>query len=79
MQLKSIGMSHTPHKQQTGPPVQPRWAENIEGRVEVVPEYSAGLSDLDGFERIWLVGQQLGGASQGGRTLFAVKQPNLSL
>jgi tRNA-Thr(GGU) m(6)t(6)A37 methyltransferase TsaA len=55
MNLKAIGVIHSPHKQEAGTPIQPRWAEHIEGRVEVFPEYAAGLKDLDGFERIWLI------------------------
>lgn len=30
-------------------------ATGVKGTVEVFPEYAAGLRDLDGFERIWLV------------------------
>jgi tRNA-Thr(GGU) m(6)t(6)A37 methyltransferase TsaA len=53
--LKAMGVVHSPNKQEAGTPIQPRWAEAIEGRVEVFPEYAAGLKDLDGFERIWLI------------------------
>jgi tRNA-Thr(GGU) m(6)t(6)A37 methyltransferase TsaA len=55
MTLKPIGVIHSPNKQEAGTPIQPRWAEHIEGRVEIFPEYAAGLRDLDGFERIWLM------------------------
>jgi tRNA-Thr(GGU) m(6)t(6)A37 methyltransferase TsaA len=55
MNLKSIGVIHSPNIQEAGTPIQPRWAEHIEGRVEVFPEYAAGLKDLIGFERIWLM------------------------
>jgi tRNA-Thr(GGU) m(6)t(6)A37 methyltransferase TsaA len=27
----------------------------VEGTVEIFPEFSEGLKDLDGFERIWLI------------------------
>jgi tRNA (adenine37-N6)-methyltransferase len=53
--LKIIGRIHSPHKEAAGTPIQPRWAEDIEGRVEVFPEFAPGLSDLNGFERIWLL------------------------
>ena len=55
MNLNHIGIIHSPHKQATGTPVQSSLASGVEGTVEVFPEYAAGLRDLDGFERIWLV------------------------
>jgi tRNA-Thr(GGU) m(6)t(6)A37 methyltransferase TsaA len=55
MTLKPIGVIHSPNRQEAGTPIQPRWAEHIEGRVEVFPEFAAGLKDLDGFERVWLL------------------------
>jgi tRNA-Thr(GGU) m(6)t(6)A37 methyltransferase TsaA len=35
--------------------VQPSAAKGVEGAVEVFEEYAAGLKDLAGFERIWLL------------------------
>lgn len=55
MKLKSIGTIHTPFQQAAGTPIQPAFAKGTEGIVEVNSEYMAGLKDLDGFERIWLV------------------------
>jgi tRNA (adenine37-N6)-methyltransferase len=55
MKLMPIGIIHTPYKQATGTPVQGALAEGVAGTVEVLPEYVAGLRDLDGFERVWLV------------------------
>lgn len=55
LELTSIGLIHSPHRQAEGTPIQPRWAAGIEGSVKVFPEFAAGLRDLDGFERIWLV------------------------
>jgi tRNA-Thr(GGU) m(6)t(6)A37 methyltransferase TsaA len=55
MNLKQIGVIHSPHKQAFGTPVQASMAQGIEGTVEVFPEYTLGLKDLDGFERIWLL------------------------
>jgi hypothetical protein len=37
--LKSIGHIHSPHRQAEGTPIQPRSAVDIEGRVEVFPEF----------------------------------------
>lgn len=55
MKITPIGVIHSPHKQATGTPVQPAFAQGVQGTVELLPEYGPGLKDLDGFERIWLV------------------------
>jgi tRNA (adenine37-N6)-methyltransferase len=55
MNLIPIGMIHSPHQRAKGTPVQAALATGVQGTVEVFPEYAAGLRDLDGFERIWLV------------------------
>jgi len=55
MILKPIGVIHSPNMQEAGTPIQPRWAEQIEGHVEMFADFAAGLKDLEGFERIWLV------------------------
>ena len=53
--LTPIGIIRSPHQHSTGTPVQPAFAQDIEGRIELLPEYAAGLKDLEGFERIWLL------------------------
>jgi len=55
LELKPIGLIHSPHRQAEGTPIQPRWAAGIEGTVELFPEFAPGLRDLDGFDRIWLL------------------------
>ena len=55
MEIKPIGIIHSPHKQAGGTPVQSSMSAGVEGTVEVFPEYAAGLKDLEGFERVWLV------------------------
>ena len=55
MELKPIGIIHTPFKQPNGTPIQPAFAKGAEGVVELYPEYAPGLKDLDGFDRIWLI------------------------
>lgn len=55
IKLTPIGIIHSPFRQATGTPVQPRAAKGVEGAVEVFEEYAAGLKDLAGFERIWLL------------------------
>ncbi len=55
MELKTIGILHTPFVAPQGAPIQPAYAEGAEGSVEIAPAYADGLLDLDGFDRIWLV------------------------
>jgi tRNA (adenine37-N6)-methyltransferase len=55
MDLKQIGVIHSPHRQAAGTPVQASLVGGCEGTVEVFPKFVAGLKDLEGFERIWLV------------------------
>ena len=55
MNLIPIGIIHSPHQRAEGTPIQAALAAGVKGTVEVFPEYAAGLRDLDGFERIWLV------------------------
>jgi len=53
--LKTIGRIHTPFREAAGTPVQSSMAKGARGTVQIFPEYAKGLSDLEGFERIWLV------------------------
>ena len=55
MDLTPIGIIHSPHQRAEGTPVQAALATGVQGTVQVFPEYAAGLRDLDGFERVWLV------------------------
>jgi len=55
MEVKPIGIIHSPFKQAAGTPIQPSFSDGAEGQVEVFPQYVVGLKDLDGFERIWLI------------------------
>ena len=54
-ELTPIGLVHSPHREAQNTPIQPRWAEGVEGTVEVFPQFAQGLCDLEGFERIWLL------------------------
>jgi tRNA-Thr(GGU) m(6)t(6)A37 methyltransferase TsaA len=51
----AIRVIHTPFRQVKGAPIQPVFAPAAEGTVELLPEYADGLTDLAGFERVWLV------------------------
>lgn len=55
MNVKSIGIIHSPFQQAEGTPIQPALASGSKGRVEVFPEYAPGLKDLEGFDRVWLL------------------------
>jgi tRNA (adenine37-N6)-methyltransferase len=55
MNVTPIGIIHSPHRRAAGTPIQAALATGVQGTVEVFPEYAAGLRDVDGFERIWLV------------------------
>ena len=55
IELKPIGIIHSPFAQAKGTPIQPAFADNAEGMVELFDEYTEGLKDLIGFERIWLI------------------------
>ncbi len=53
--IQSIGVIRTPFKEQGGTPIQPSFAQEALGEVEVFDPYIAGLKDLDRFEKIWLL------------------------
>jgi tRNA (adenine37-N6)-methyltransferase len=50
-----IGVIHSPFHDAQGTPIQPRAGEGVRAEVEIHTEFLAGLKDLDGFERIWLI------------------------
>ena len=55
MEVKPIGIIYSPFRNAEGVPIQPVFAKDAEGTVELAPEYAEALADLDGFERIWLL------------------------
>lgn len=55
IQLSPIGTIHSPHQQAKGTPIQPRWAQGIEGYADIDTALVPGLRDLGGIERIWLI------------------------
>ena len=55
MELKPIGVIHSPFQRAEGTPIQPVFAKGAEGVVDVFEEYAEGLKDLEGFERVWLL------------------------
>lgn len=55
MEVKPIGIIHSPFSEPQGTPIQPVFAQGSEGTVEVLAQYEEALADLEGFERIWLL------------------------
>jgi tRNA-Thr(GGU) m(6)t(6)A37 methyltransferase TsaA len=52
---KPIGVIRTPFKTPENMPVQPAGGKDVEGVVEVAPEYEDGLADLEGFSHVYLI------------------------
>ena len=55
MNVSPIGTIRTSFAHAQGTPIQPRFAGGNSGIAVIFPEYVAGLADLAGFDRIWLV------------------------
>lgn len=50
-----IGVIHTSHTEAERVPIQPIFAKDCPGQVEVFPEYAEGLRDLDAFTHVILI------------------------
>ncbi|RKZ21781.1 tRNA (N6-threonylcarbamoyladenosine(37)-N6)-methyltransferase TrmO [bacterium] len=55
IKYRPIGIIHSPFKEPRGTPIQTSAARGIEGVVEIFPEYTEGLKDLEGFSHIILI------------------------
>ena len=55
MEMKPIGIIHTPFNEPSDMPIQPAASGGTRGTVEVFEEYRTGLQDLDGFSHIVLL------------------------
>jgi tRNA-Thr(GGU) m(6)t(6)A37 methyltransferase TsaA len=55
IRLTPIGVIHSPFAEAAGTPVQAAAAPGIEGSVEVLAPYVAGLKDLEGFSHLVLL------------------------
>jgi hypothetical protein len=53
--VRPIGVIRTPYKSASGTPIQPAYGQEVTGEVEIREEYQAALSDIEGFERLWLI------------------------
>lgn len=54
-EMTPIGTIFTPHKDKTSCPIQPVTAVDVQGTVEIFPEYSEGLKDIEMFSHIYLL------------------------
>lgn len=52
---KPIGVIQSPFKEPKGTPVQPTAAQDVEGIIEIYPEYGEGLKDIEGFSHLILL------------------------
>jgi tRNA-Thr(GGU) m(6)t(6)A37 methyltransferase TsaA len=55
IKYQSIGIIHSPFKEQKGTPIQASASMGTEGRVEMFFEFVEGLSDLEDFSHIILI------------------------
>lgn len=53
--MKPIGYARSPHVEPGNTPIQPCFAENSQGTIEIIPHYEEGLSDIDGFSHIFVI------------------------
>jgi tRNA (adenine37-N6)-methyltransferase len=53
--VEPIGIIHSEHDDPRQTPIQSVCAEGCPGRVEVFPEYSEGLDDIEGFSHLHLI------------------------
>jgi len=55
MKLQPIGCIRSPFPSAAGTPIQPHFAGGSFGEAEIFSDYTDGLRDLEGFDRIWLL------------------------
>lgn len=55
IKYKPIGVIHSPFKEPKGIPIQSTGAQGINGTVELFPEYTEGLKDVEGFSHLILI------------------------
>jgi tRNA-Thr(GGU) m(6)t(6)A37 methyltransferase TsaA len=53
--FRPIGIIRSPYKETEGTPIQTTGAKGVGGRVEISPEWTEGLKDLEGFSHIILI------------------------
>jgi tRNA (adenine37-N6)-methyltransferase len=57
LRIKPIGIIRSPFKRLVGMPIQAAFSRKGNGTVELLPEFTQGLQDLEGFSHIMLIYQ----------------------
>ena len=52
---RPVGIIHTKFSEKKNTPIQGIFTKDAKGKVEVFPEYAAGLKDIDGFSHLILI------------------------
>jgi tRNA (adenine37-N6)-methyltransferase len=55
VELRPIGIIHSPHTKKDECPIQPLYAPDAEAAVEVFGDYAAGLKDVETFSHLYLL------------------------
>ncbi|MBP1626830.1 MAG: putative cytosolic protein [Holophagaceae bacterium] len=55
LSIHPIGVIRTPHKEAEKTPIQPCFAREIRGEIEVNPEFAEGLMGIEGFSHLHLI------------------------
>jgi tRNA-Thr(GGU) m(6)t(6)A37 methyltransferase TsaA len=55
LSARAIGVVRSPHREASGTPIQPAFAEEVEADIVVDGAFEEALRDLEGFGRIWLI------------------------
>lgn len=55
LNLQPLGLIHTPHRELDQTPIQPCFAEGIQGEIHLDPAYAEGLEGLDAFSHAFLI------------------------
>lgn len=55
IELQPIGFVHSPFRSIQGMPIQTVAAAEVDGHLEVLPQFQAGLRDIEGFEYLILI------------------------
>lgn len=53
--VRPIGFVRSPFQEKVEAPRQATVGRGVEGTIEILPAYEDGLSDLEGFARVWLL------------------------
>lgn len=54
-EIRVIGHARTPWRRREDAPHQPSAAPDVEGMLEILPEFAPGLADLESLGRVWVV------------------------